>query len=374
MQSPEGHEAFMLDIQVVPERTTILSVDDQAIIRLALSRILENKGFECLQAEDFDQAMELLTTKAVDLVLCDVNMPGRSGVDLVAALAERIPEVAIVMVSSVDDTELAMECLEKGAYGYVLKPFKAREILIQVNSALRRRMLELDYRDRERVLAQKVREQTAEIRESRDEISFRLLAASEQRDTETGTHIRRIGLYAAEIARLLDWRDEAVDCIRAAAPMHDIGKIGVPDRILQKPGALDEQEWALMKDHTLIGAKILQGSSVPFIRMGAEIAVCHHEKWDGTGYPKGLHSTQIPLEARITALVDVYDALSQRRCYKEAWPEEQVLSFMAARRGTHLDPDLIDLFLRHINVFRAIRESNPDENQTSLVQEFPHPL
>ncbi|MBL0312153.1 MAG: response regulator [Holophagaceae bacterium] len=359
---------------MIPGRTTILTVDDQALVRLALSRIVENKGFQCLQAENYDQAMEQLNSNAVDLVLCDVLMPGRSGVDLVAALSNRIPEVAIVMVSSADDTDLAMECLEKGAYGYVLKPFKAREILIQVNSALRRRMLELDYRDRERVLAQKVREQTAEIRESRDEISFRLLAASEQRDTETGSHIRRIGLYAAEIARLLDWNEEAVDCIRAAAPMHDIGKIGVPDRILQKPGALDEQEWTLMKDHTVIGAKSLQGSTVPFIRMGAQIAVCHHEKWDGSGYPKGLHSTQIPLEARITALVDVYDALSQRRCYKEAWPEEQVLSFMADRRGTHLDPDLLDLFLKHVDAFREIRESNPDITPSTSDQAFAHPL
>lgn len=364
----------MLDIQVVPGRTTILSVDDQALVRLALSRILENQGYRCLQADGFDQAMEQVESQPVDLVLCDVHMPGRSGLDLVAALADRIPQLAIVMVSSVDDTDLAMECLEKGAYGYVLKPFKAREILIQVNSALRRRILELDYLDRERVLAQKVREQTAEIRESRDEISFRLLAASEQRDTETGAHIRRIGLYAAKMARLLDWNEEAVECIRAAAPMHDIGKIGVPDRILLKPGALDEQEWILMKDHTLIGAKILQGSSVPFIRMGAEIAVCHHEKWDGSGYPRGLRATEIPIEARITSLVDVYDALSQRRCYKEAWPEAQVLSFMAARRGTHLDPELIDLFLENIQDFREIRESNSDADAPDLEREFLHPL
>jgi len=364
----------MSESQVVPGRITILSVDDQALVRVALSRILENKGFQCLQAESFDQAMETLNSQAVDLVLCDVMMPGRSGLDLVAALAARIPDVAIVMVSSADDTDLAMECLEKGAYGYVLKPFKAREILIQVDGALRRRMLELDYRDRERVLAQKVREQTAEIRESRDEISFRLVAASEQRDTETGTHIRRIGLYASEMACLLDWNEEAVDCIRAAAPMHDIGKIGVPDRILQKPGALDEAEWELMKKHTEIGAKILHGSSVPFIRMGAQIAVSHHEKWDGTGYPNGLRSTQIPIEARITSLVDVYDALSQKRCYKKAWPEKEVLNFMAERRGTHLDPDLMDLFLKHVGVFREIRESNPDEGTPAEDREFLHPL
>ncbi len=364
----------MLDIQVVPHQTTILTVDDQAMVRLGLSRILENKGFHCLQAESYDQAVELLETAAVDLVLCDVHMPGRSGLELVAAMASQIPQVAFVMVSSADDTEVAMECLEKGAYSYVLKPFKPREILIQVEGALRRRLLELDYQDRERVLAQKVREQTAEIRESRDEISFRLLAASEQRDTETGSHIRRIGLYAAEMARLLGWDEERVDCIRAAAPMHDIGKIGVPDRILQKPGELDADEWVLMRDHTLIGAKILQHSQVPFIRMGAKIAVCHHEKWDGTGYPRGLRSLQIPLEARITTLVDIYDALSQRRVYKEAWPEDRVVAFLTAKRGEHLDPELTDLFLSHIHIFREIRESHPDDRISNVERDFLHPL
>ena len=364
----------MLDIQVVPGQTTILTVDDQAIVRLGLSRLLESKGFRCLQAESYDQAMELLEPPGVDLVLCDVHMPGKSGLELVAALSGRIPQVAFVMVSSADDTDLAMECLEKGAYSYVLKPFKPRELFIQVESALRRRLLELDYLDRQRVLAEKVKEQTAEIRESRDEISFRLLAASEQRDTETGSHIRRIGLYAAEMARLLGWDEEKVDCIRAAAPMHDIGKIGVPDRILQKPGQLDADEWVLMKDHTTIGAKILQHSQVPFIRMGAKIAVCHHEKWDGTGYPRGLRSLQIPLEARITTLVDIYDALSQRRCYKEAWPEEQVVAFLVAHRGIHLDPELTDLFLGHLPLFREIRESHPDEQMSPMDGDFLHPL
>lgn len=350
----------MLDIQVVPTQTTILIVDDQEIFRMALKRILENKGYRCLDAEDADKAEALMGQHAVDLVLCDVHMPGRSGLELVGDRSERIPTTAFLMVSSAEDADIATQCLEKGAYGYVLKPFKPREILIQVQSALRRRLLELDYQDRERVLAQKVRQQTAEILSSREEISFRLLAASEERDSETGAHIRRIGLYAAEMAKLLGWGDDAGDCILSAAPMHDIGKIGVPDRILQKPGPLDEAEWVVMRQHTTIGAKILQESNVPFIKMGARIAVCHHEKWDGSGYPNGLKSVQIPLDARITALVDVYDALSQRRCYKEAWPEEKVLAYLHSHRGSHLDPDLTDLFLKHLPVFSAIRQAHPD--------------
>lgn len=351
----------MSDIQVMPGSTTILTVDDQELVRLALRRILEKKGFRCLEAENFDQAMEKVEAEQVDLILCDLHMPGRSGMDLVDALENRIPDTSIVMVSAAEDTDLALECLEKGAYGYVLKPFKPREILIQVESALRRRLLELDYRDRERILAQKVRDQTAEIRSSRDEIAFRLLAASEQRDSETGSHIRRIGLYAAEIARLLGWDEEQIDCIRAAAPMHDIGKIGVPDRILQKPGPLTEDEWVIMRSHAAIGAKILQHSSVPFIHMGARIAACHHEKWDGTGYPRGLKEEQIPLDARITTLVDVYDALSQKRCYKDSWPEEKVVEFFHQVRGKTLDPTLTDLFLSNLALFRGIRESHPDE-------------
>ena len=349
-------------IHVVPDQARILIVDDLPIVRFSLQCILGKAGYRCREAEDVPQAMAALEEEPADLVLSDIQMPGASGLDLVKALKPRIPDISVVMVSSMEDAETAIECLQEGAFGYVLKPFQPREILVQVNGALRRRMLEIAFRDREALLARKVREQTLEIRESREEIAFRLIAASEHRDNETGMHVRRIGLFAAEMARLLGWDEDNVETIQAAAPMHDIGKIGVPDAILQKPGALTEEEWVVMKRHTTMGATILKGSTVPFIQMGARISIGHHEKWDGTGYPKGLQGGQIPLEARITTLVDVYDALSNRRYYKEPWPEDQVIGLIRKNTGFHFDPALVSLFLTHLDRFRAILQAHPDES------------
>lgn len=349
------------NIQVVPAEASILVVDDLAIVRLSLQRILDKAGYRVRLAEDVRGALEVLDEDSIDLILCDIQMPGASGLDLVKAIRWRIPDTSVVMVSSLEDTETAIECLQQGAFGFVLKPYQPREILVQVNGALRRRMLEIAFRDREAELARKVREQTIEIRDSREEIAFRLIAASEHRDSETGMHVRRIGLYAAEMGRRLSWGQEQVDTIRAAAPLHDIGKIGVPDSVLQKPGALTDEEWVLMKRHTSMGAAILKGSTVPFIQMGARIAIGHHERWDGSGYPKGLKGEAIPLEARITALVDVYDALSTRRHYKPAWPEDKVVELIRQGIGSHFDPQLSDLFLSHLDAFRAILSAHPDE-------------
>ena len=363
MDTVEGKhgQAMTENIQVVPQQVSILIVDDLAIVRLSLRHILTKSGYRCREAEDVAAALAVLDGDTIDLILCDIQMPGASGLDLVKAIKHRIPDTSVVMVSSLEEAETAIECLQRGAFGYVLKPYQPREILVQVNSALRRRMLEIAFRDREAQLAQKVREQTLEIRDSREEIALRLIAASEHRDNETGMHVRRIGLYAAELARLLGWDLQGVDTIRAAAPMHDIGKIGVPDAILQKPSTLTEEEWVTMKRHTTMGATILKGSTVPFIQMGARIAIGHHEKWDGSGYPKGLKGEAITLEARITALVDVYDAVSNRRHYKEPWPEERVVELIKKGSGVHFDPSLVDLFLANLDHFRAILNANPDE-------------
>ncbi len=346
--------------QVVPQQVSILIVDDLPIVRLSLQRILTKVGYRCREAEDVPSALVVLEGDAIDLILCDIQMPGASGLDLVRAIQPRIPDTSVIMVSSLEDAETAIECLQQGAFGYVLKPFQPREILVQVNGALRRRMLEIAFRDREAQLAHKVHEQTVEIRDSREEIALRLISASEHRDNETGMHVRRIGLYAAEMARMLGWDQERIDTIQAAAPMHDIGKIGVPDAILQKPSSLTADEWVVMKKHTIMGATILKGSTVPFIRMGARIAIGHHEKWDGSGYPKGLRGEAISIEARITALVDVYDAASNRRHYKDAWPEEKVVELIRKGRGTHFDPSLVEPFLKDLERFRIILAANPD--------------
>jgi putative two-component system response regulator len=344
----------------LPRDIRILVVDDQEIIRLAVTRILGQHGFTVLEAANGQDCLDCLEREACDLVLCDIRMPGMDGLTLVKALGPRIPQTAVVMVSSMDNAEMAMECLRYGAYGYVLKPFKTNDILIAVANGLRRRMLELEYRDRELILARRVMEQTLMIRASREEVALRLISASEHRDNETGAHVRRIGLYTAEMGRLMGWNDEAVESIRSAAPMHDIGKIGVPDRILQKGGSLTEEEWIIMKTHTTMGANILKDSTVPFIQMGARIADCHHEKWDGTGYPGGLKGETIPVEARITCLVDVYDALINRRVYKRPWREEEVLAYIHNESGRQFDPALVGHFFDHFDKFRAIQLTFPD--------------
>jgi putative two-component system response regulator len=338
----------------------ILLVDDQAEIRLTLRRALESESYLCMEANSIRTAMEIIEREPVHLVLCDINLIDESGLDLVRALKPKMPDTSVIMVSAVDDSATAIDCLELGAFGFVLKPFQLRDIRVQVNGALRRRMLEISHRDREKELTRRVREQVQEIRESREELAHRLISASEHRDHETGAHVRRIGLYAAEMARLLNWDVDAIDCILGAAPMHDIGKVGVPDAILQKPGALTEEEWVLMRQHTTMGAEILKGSTVPFIQMGARIAACHHEKWDGSGYPNQLAGESIPVEARITALVDVFDALMNRRHYKDAWSENATLEFMRKGRGAHFDPTLFDVFMEHRDGFMAILKANPD--------------
>ncbi len=203
-------------------------------------------------------------------------------------------------------------------------------------------------------LEEEVRRRTADTRNREEEIALRLVWASESRDEETGAHIRRIGRYSESLAQALGWDPRQVDDLRIAATMHDIGKIGIPDRILLKKEKLTFEEYELMKAHTKIGANILEGSDVPLLRMAREIALCHHEKWDGSGYPNGLNGDRIPESARITAVADVYDALVHKRVYKEALPEREAVALMRNESGTTFDPRIFTAFLRVLPAFRRI--------------------
>lgn len=230
--------------------------------------------------------------------------------------------------------------------------YEARHALLQV---ARENLLTREALEREVV------RRTAEIRNREAEIAERLIHAAGFRDEETGAHIRRIGLYAAELAEALGWSPLAVDDIAAAAPMHDLGKIGIPDSILKKPGKLTDDEFSVMQRHTTIGAEILADSNVSMLRMAAQIAQGHHERWDGTGYPEGLAGNAIPMSARIIAIVDVYDALVHARVYKPAIPEPETLSMMRDMVGTHFDPALFEHFMANLPAMRAIRERLPDQ-------------
>ncbi len=308
--------------------------------------------------------MELLQDLKFQLVVSDIMMPGMSGIDLLSFIKDLYPEIAVILVTAVDDRKTAIMTLELGAYGYVIKPFDRNEILINVANALERRRLKLLSREYEQSLEKEVLEKTREVREREEEIVLRLISASGWRDDETGAHVRRIGLMSSIMAKDLGWNQEAVADIRLAAAMHDVGKIGISDSLLLKPGKLTPEEFGEMKKHTTIGAQILGCSIIPLLRLAKEIALSHHEKWDGSGYPRGLAGEDIPESGRIVAIADVYDALVMKRVYRPAIPEPEALAMMTSSRGSHFDPKIFDRFMVLLPEMNRIRHEVQDENRT----------
>jgi putative two-component system response regulator len=343
------------DLMVERKPVRILVVDDEPSITRLVAQQLNGKGYACETCSSSAEAVERIHAGDFALVISDINMPGMSGIKLLARVKGSKPDVAFIMLTAVDDHATAVRALELGAFGYIIKPFEANELFINVSNALRRRELEME-RDRyEERLERDVQERTVEIRATQEQVIVRLVAASGFRDEETGEHIRRMGEYAAILARTMGWNEKATEEIRLAAPMHDVGKIGVADAILRKPGKLTAEEFERMKEHTRIGARILEGSRIALLDLARDIALFHHEKWDGSGYPQGLRGETIPPCARIVAVCDVYDALATDRVYRRALPEEQVLAIMREGRGTHFDPRLLDLFLDQLPAFQAVR-------------------
>jgi putative two-component system response regulator len=334
----------------------VLIVDDEPYIRELIQRCLELEGYHCRTAPNAESALDALGEDRYQLLVSDIHMPGMSGLDLLQIVRDRHPELAVLMVTGVDDRKVGIQALRLGAFGYLIKPFDVNELAINAANALQRRQLSLLSQATQERLEGEVRRRTTQIRRREEEIALRLVAAAEFRDADTGAHVRRIGLYAASLAQLLGWPAAKVDDLRVAAMMHDIGKIGVPDSILLKPGPLLPDEFEVIKQHTVIGARILERSEIALIDMAREIALSHHERWDGGGYPQGLAGESIPPAARIVAVCDVYDALVHDRIYRPAIPEREVLELMAAQRGRHFDAQMLDPFLREAATFRAIRE------------------
>jgi putative two-component system response regulator len=342
-------------LQGMKGREEILVVDDEPYICDLLDRWLTAEGYRCTSATSGETALNLFAGKKFDLVVSDITMPGMSGIDLLKAIKTISIDTAVIMATAVDDRQTAILALQLGAYGYSIKPLDRNELLITVANALERRRMTLVMREYERGLEQKVLERTAQVRQREEQIILRLVSASEYRDDETGAHIQRIGLYSSVMARELGWGPQAVDDIRLAAPMHDVGKLAIPDRILQKPGKLTPEEFEVMKTHTLIGGRILDNPDIPLLRIAKEIALSHHEKWDGSGYPCGLAGEVIPEAGRIVAVVDVYDALVYARVYRPAVPEDQVLSLIAEGKGKHFDPKILECFFDLLPEIRRIR-------------------
>ncbi len=255
----------------------ILVVDDESAVRDLLSRWLRNEGYSCATADSPAAAWDQLQGNPVDLVTLDIRMPGGSGLDLLDRIKHALPDTAAIMLTAEGDTAKAIRALTAGAYGYLIKPVERQELLIQVRNALERRRLVIENREHTRELENKVREQTRVIRRAHEETIHRLVKASLYRDEETGAHIKRTGLYSELLAAEIGWDRDRVEQIRLAAPMHDIGKIGIPDAILCKPGKLTPDEFATMQTHARLGAQLLAGSQSPVLQLAQEIALGHHD-------------------------------------------------------------------------------------------------
>jgi putative two-component system response regulator len=340
---------------------SILIVDDETPIRCLLARYLRDDGWECAQAESAERAIERLEASTPDMVVTDINMPGHSGIWLLEQISQRWPQTSVLMLTASSDTRCAIDSLTRGAAGYMLKPIHREQFIIQVRRAWEQRQLILERRNYLEMLERRVQEQTAAIRLAHEETIHRLVVAAGWRDEETGAHIRRTGLFAEVLALAAGWSAREADQLRMAAPMHDVGKIGIPDAILKKPGKLTHEEFEVMKEHTLIGARMLAGSSSPVLQLAESIALSHHEHWDGSGYPHGIFGENIPEAARILAIVDVYDALSHDRVYRPAWPDERVFATLREGQGTHFDPRLLAHFFASLEEIRAINDANPDD-------------
>jgi putative two-component system response regulator len=373
-----------------PSAITILVVDDEAPIRQTVGFYLEDNDYNVLAAENGRVALEIFQQKKPDLVLVDLRMPEMDGLDVLSQITKQSPDTPVIVISGTGIIADVVEALHLGAWDYLVKPIEDMSVLLHaVHKALERTRLIRENREYSQQLEEKVRIRTAqleaanrELQETQLQIIRKLGKAAEYKDNETGRHVIRVSLYCDILAKALGLPPETVDLLRMCSPMHDLGKIGVPDHILQKPEPLDPSEWVMMKEHTVIGKNILQtltaedialyrkhthigedilaGTDSPVLVMARKIAAYHHEHWDGSGYPYGLKGEEIPIEARIVTVADIYDAISSRRTYKEPFPEEKCQQVIRSFSGTLLDPAIVEVFFQNIDQILKIKEEWKD--------------
>ena len=338
------------------EQAKILVVDDDEDSLVLLAEMLRSKGYQVVEARDGKEALEVYSHELPDLVLLDVMMPKMNGFETCRQMKARMTTfVPIIMVTVKEDLSSRLAGFEHGADDYLTKPFEMSELCARVRNMLRIVLLQ----DEVQRASEKRRQAEDDRRVAHEELIFRLARAAEFRTNETAQHVQRMSLYCTLLARKLGMDEEHCKGIRLAASMHDIGKLAIPDTILLKPAGLTEPEFQTMMTHAEIGHRLLTGSSSKLVQLAADIAQTHHEKFDGTGYPKGLAAKDIPLEGRIAAVADVFDALTSERCYKSSYSVERAIGVMEDSHG-HFDPNLIQLFLRSIDEVLAIRDTYPD--------------
>jgi putative two-component system response regulator len=348
------------------ENPRILIVDDEPDNLFLMRQALRQLTYpQCETETDPVRAIARFQAESFDLVLLDYNMPVMSGLDVLLAIASkaRREQIPVVMVTAQSDRDTRLLTLNAGAKDFITKPVDLAELAVRVDTLLENRSLHLELRQHNARLEAMVAERTHELHSTRLEVIRRLARAAEFRDNDTGVHVQRMSLYAEEIGRRLGLSSHECDLVLTASPMHDLGKIGISDLILLKPGKLTPDEFSIMKEHTLIGASILSGQDSPLLRTAHEIALNHHERWDGTGYPNGLSGQAIPLTARIASVADVFDALTMVRPYKPAWPTDAARQEILAHAGRQFDPEVVAAFDAGYEEILAIRKAHPDEEK-----------
>lgn len=354
---------------MIKQLSRILMVDDEPANLRLLQKMLGGQGFSNLVlVADSREVLKHYNATRPDLILLDINMPHLDGFEVmeqIKALQDPL-QPPIVILTAQHGKDFLMRALLGGARDFITKPFDRNELIMRVNNLLDAQMGLRLLHDQKTWLEETVRKRTEELRSTRLEVVRRLGMAAEYRDEETGAHILRMSECCAMLAREVGWDDAQVELILNASPMHDIGKIGIPDAILLKPGKLDAAEWEVMKQHATIGANMLDGDNSRLMRMARDIALTHHEKWDGSGYPQGLKGEDIPMAGRIAALADVFDALTSDRPYKVAWSEKAAMDFVRENGGVHFDPMLVALLEGKLPEVRAIRQRYQDEKPAAL--------
>ncbi|QWR77191.1 HD domain-containing phosphohydrolase [Candidatus Magnetomonas plexicatena] len=351
------------------EGLSVLYVEDDVHLQRNTLKLL-SRFFEKIDtASNGKEGIEKYSNGAYDIVITDIRMPVMNGIEMAAQIREINPAQPIIVTSAHDESQFLIELINLNVSSFVLKPIDASKIIDVLRDIVDKIWVNRYEHDYKRLLEEAVKDKTRELSDVIDvatslgnELMQRLVAASEQKDTDTGSHIVRIGLYAEHLAREMGMTEDFISSIAFGAQLHDIGKIGIKDSILLKSGPLTAEEFDTMKSHTEIGAKILSGSKYARIQMAEAIARCHHEKWDGTGYPRGLTGTDIPLEARIVIICDQYDALAMKRPYKQALEHKEVVRIITEGDGRtmpqHFDPEVLNIFAKVSDNFMQIYGKN----------------
>jgi putative two-component system response regulator len=358
-----------------PRSPRAMIVDDEAPARRALRRILEGEGFEVQEAGNGLEGLSLLQD-SLDVILLDIRMPIMDGFEFLGRLRahERFNGLPVVMMTGVDEKDDRLKAVENGANDTIGKPFEVAEVRARVGAQLRLKratdhlrkhgeMLEAEVKGRTaalRAALRREREARKELHEAHLDTIQRLVLAAEFKDDKTVEHIARIGDYCTILARGFGMEGAELEQAGPACSLHDIGKIGMPDAILHKTGHLTTEERAIMEEHTLVGARILNGAAAPILRLGSRVALTHHERWDGTGYPMGLKGTEIPVLGRICAVADVFDALTTQRPYRKAVSNQEAYAHIRRARGLDLDPQIVEVFFEHLPDLEAVQAANPD--------------